>query len=95
MSIYEGFGFPLLEAMALGTPVIAADSSSLPEIGGDAALYFPPADVSALTTAIERVTTDAALRNEMIAKGKAQAAKFRWEEAAAKTMDVLKRVANN
>lgn len=94
-SIYEGFGFPLLEAMALGTPVIAANSSSLPEIGGDAALYFPPADVSALTTAIERVTSDAALRNEMIAKGKTQAAKFRWEEAAEKTMDVLKRVARS
>ena len=94
-SIYEGFGFPLLEAMALGTPVIAADSSSLPEIGGDAALYVPPADVSALTTAIERVTTDAELRNEMIAKGQAQAAKFRWDEAAEKTMAVLRRVANN
>lgn len=94
-SIYEGFGFPLLEAMALGTPVIAADSSSLPEIGGDAALYFPPGDVSALTTAIERVTTDAALRSEMIAKGQAQASKFRWEEAAEKTMAVLNRVAHS
>ena len=93
-SIYEGFGFPLLEAMALGIPVIAADSSSLPEIGGDAALYFHPMDPAALTTAIERVITDDSLRAGMIARGKAQAAKFRWEDAAEKTMEVLKRVRN-
>ena len=92
-SIYEGFGFPLLEAMALGTPVIAADSSSLPEIGGDAALYFQPSDMVGLTTAIERVLGDSSLRSEMIARGKAQAARFRWEDAAEKTMEVLRKAA--
>ncbi len=92
-SIYEGFGFPLLEAMARGVPSIAARSSSLPEIGGDAALYFEPRNVSELTTQLERVVSDAALRNELAARGRAQAAKFRWERAAAQTVEVLRRAA--
>jgi len=92
-SIYEGFGFPLLEAMAQGVPTIAARSSSLPEIGGDAALYFDPRDARELQQLIERVTSDAALREELIARGRARAAEFRWEVAAEKTLDVLRRAA--
>jgi glycosyltransferase involved in cell wall biosynthesis len=94
-SIYEGFGFPLLEAMARGVPSIAAQSSSLPEIGGHAALYFEPRDVRALTSQLERVVSDAALREELATKGRAQAAKFRWDEAVEKTLNVLRRAASS
>jgi glycosyltransferase involved in cell wall biosynthesis len=90
-SIYEGFGFPLLEAMAYGVPSIAAHSSSLPEIGGDAALYFDPTDARALESQIEQVLTDAALRRQLAEAGIARAAQFRWDVAAEKTLAVLRR----
>ncbi|HEV7484254.1 MAG TPA: glycosyltransferase family 1 protein [Thermoanaerobaculia bacterium] len=92
-SIYEGFGFPLLEAMAYGIPSIAARSSSLPEIGGDAALYFSPRDSRELETQMERVLTDAVLRTHLSAAGVARAAQFRWDVAAAQTLAVLRRSA--
>ena len=92
-SIYEGFGFPLLEAMAHGVPSIAARSSSLPEIGGSAALYFEPSDVAALESQLERVVSDPALRAELAERGRARAAEFRWDVAAAKTLAVLRRAA--
>jgi glycosyltransferase involved in cell wall biosynthesis len=92
-SIYEGFGFPLLEAMSRGVPSIAARSSSLPEIGGDAALYFDPTDAHALAAQIERVVSDGALREELSRKGRARAAEFRWDDAAARTLEVLRRAA--
>jgi len=93
-SIYEGFGFPLLEAMAYGVPSIAARSSSLPEIGGDAALYFDPRDARALEAQIERVLRDPSLRKQLAEAGIARAAQFRWDVAAAKTLDVLRRAAS-
>jgi glycosyltransferase involved in cell wall biosynthesis len=93
-SIYEGFGFPLLEAMSRGVPSIAAHSSSLPEIGGDAALYFDPMDAVALASQLQRVVNDSALREELSRKGRARAAEFRWEDAAAKTLEVLRRAAS-
>ena len=92
-SIYEGFGFPLLEAMAHGVPSIAARSSSLPEIGGDAALFFEPKDAEGLAKLIERVAGDAELRATLAARGRAQAARFRWDVAADETLAVLRRVA--
>ncbi|HXH39541.1 MAG TPA: glycosyltransferase family 1 protein, partial [Thermoanaerobaculia bacterium] len=92
-SIYEGFGFPLLEAMSYGLPSIAARSSSLPEIGGDAAIYFDPRDAKALETEMERVLTDATLRAKLTEAGLARAAQFRWDVAAEKTLDVLRRCA--
>jgi glycosyltransferase involved in cell wall biosynthesis len=92
-SIYEGFGFPLLEAMAYGVPSIAARSSSLPEIGGDAALYFDPRDSHALEVEMERVLTDAALRAKLAEAGVARAAQFRWDVAAAQTLAVLRHCA--
>jgi glycosyltransferase involved in cell wall biosynthesis len=92
-SIYEGFGFPLLEAMSRGVPSIAAHSSSLLEIGGDAALYFDPLNAGALVSQLERVVTDGALREELARKGRARAAEFRWEGAAARTLEVLRRAA--
>jgi glycosyltransferase involved in cell wall biosynthesis len=94
-SIYEGFGFPLLEAMARGVPSIAARSSSLPEIGGDAALYFEPRDVQGLVAQLTRVLSDPALRGDLAARGRAQATKFRWDVAAEQTLDVMRRVASS
>jgi alpha-1,3-rhamnosyl/mannosyltransferase len=92
-SIYEGFGFPLLEAMAYGVPSIAARSSSLPEIGADAALYFDPRDARALEAQMERALSDAALRAQLMDAGVARAAQFRWDVAAEKTLEVLRRSA--
>jgi len=92
-SIYEGFGFPLLEAMAHGVPTIAARSSSLPEIGGDATLFFPPGDASALEAQLRRILGDAALREDLVRRGRARASEFRWETAAQRTLDVLRHVA--
>ncbi|HEX2122356.1 MAG TPA: glycosyltransferase family 1 protein [Thermoanaerobaculia bacterium] len=93
-SIYEGFGFPLLEAMAHGVPSIAARSSSLPEIGADAALYFEPRDVDGLEAQLRRVLSDAALREELAARGRTRAAEFSWERAGAQTLEVLRRAAS-
>ena len=93
-SIYEGFGFPLGEAMAHGVPAIAARSSSLPEIGGDAALYFDPHDARELARQIERVIGDAALRADLIARGHRRAAELRWDVAASRTLEVLRQAAS-
>ena len=92
-SIYEGFGFPVLEAMAHGVPVIAARSSSLPEIGGEAALYFDPGDRESLVTQLKRVLSDETLRQEMIERGRARAAEFRWDRTAERTLEVFRRAA--
>jgi glycosyltransferase involved in cell wall biosynthesis len=92
-SIYEGFGFPLLEAMTHGVPSIAAHSSSLPEIGGDAALYFEPSDSRALEAQLANVLSDEALRTDLAKRGRAQAAKFSWARAAEKTLAVLRQAA--
>ncbi|HEX9984221.1 MAG TPA: glycosyltransferase family 1 protein [Thermoanaerobaculia bacterium] len=92
-SLYEGFGFPLLEAMSHGVPTVAAKSSSLPEIGGDATLWFAPRDVAALEAHLRRLTSDEALRNALAEAGRARAAMFRWDVAAEQTLAVLRRVA--
>jgi len=92
-SIYEGFGFPLLEAMTHGVPSIAARSSSLPEIGGDAALYFEPNDAKALEAQLTRILEDGALRSDLASRGRAQAARFSWARAAEKTLAVLRKAA--
>jgi glycosyltransferase involved in cell wall biosynthesis len=84
-SSYEGFGLPVLEAMACGTPVVCSNVSSLPELGGDAARYFDPADVEAMVAALEKVLADGALRDEMRCRGLEQAARFSWKRAAQET----------
>ena len=81
-SLYEGFGFPVLEAMACGVPVVCSNGSSLPEVAGDAALLVDPLDTGALAEALARALEDTGLRQEMIARGLAQAARFTWERAA-------------
>lgn len=81
-SRYEGFGFPVLEAMACGAPCIASDDPALVEVSGGAALHFPRGDVVALRDQLRRVLQDAALREELGQKGLARAKDFRWDECA-------------
>ena len=85
-SILEGFGLPLLEAMACGTPVIAAKASCLPEIGGDACLYFEPSNAEALTNAMRRVSIEESLRRTLRIRGLLRAAQFTWERNASETL---------
>lgn len=91
-SLYEGFGFPVLEAMACGTPVICSNTSSLPEVAGDAALLLPPEDVQAWVEAIERVSRDDLLRADLSRRGQLQASRFRWENTARQTLQVYREV---
>lgn len=91
-SLYEGFGLPVLEAMKNGCPVLLSNVSSLPEAGGDAALYFDPEDANEIANAIKRVIEDNSLREDLIKKGFLQVKKFSWEKTARKTLDVLQEV---
>jgi len=92
-SLYEGFGLPVLEAMACGCPVIASNASSLPEVVGEAALLVDPYDVEALAHAMLTVLEDDDLKREMSRKGVAQARKFSWEKAGEELLAVCREVA--
>jgi GT2 family glycosyltransferase/glycosyltransferase involved in cell wall biosynthesis len=91
-SLYEGFGLPVLEAMASGVPVVAADRTALPETCGDAALLVNPDDDEALAHALVRATGDAALRERMIAGGLERAALFSWDRSARLTDEAIAQV---
>jgi glycosyltransferase involved in cell wall biosynthesis len=89
-SEYEGFGLPVLEALACGVPVITADTSSLPEVAGQAACLVPPGDEAALAEALHSLLADAARRAELAGQGPSQAARFSWPEAAKRTAAVYR-----
>jgi alpha-1,3-rhamnosyl/mannosyltransferase len=93
-STYEGFGFPLLEAMACGAPVLAARAGALPEVGGDAAAWVDEAhDVDAWANALRALLADDAARAALAARGPARAATFSWDRCTAQTLAVLREVA--
>jgi glycosyltransferase involved in cell wall biosynthesis len=88
-SLYEGFGIPILEAMNYKCPVISSNASSLPEVGGDAALYFDPKDPIDLEKKIELVISDAALRKSLEAKGLKRVELFSWDKSAQLTLGTI------
>ena len=92
-SLYEGFGFPVLEAGACGAPVLCANTSSLPEVAGAAALLVDPLDTAALAEAMRRLTADELLREYLVARGYANLRRFQWPETAAKTLAILEAAA--
>ena len=91
-SIHEGFGLPPLEAMACGAPVIISNTSSLPEVGGDAALYVDPYSIESIQSAIESLVGDPSLRREMSRKSLTQSRKFSWEKTAILTEKIYNMV---
>jgi glycosyltransferase involved in cell wall biosynthesis len=92
-SLYEGFGLPVVEAMACACPVVASDRASLPEVVGEAGLLVPPEDASVLAEALLRVLSDAELRSDLVRRGLERARSFSWCKAAAETLAVYRRVA--
>jgi len=90
-SVYEGFGLPVLEAQACGTPVLTSNVSSLPEAAGDAALMVDPYDVETLAVGLERLLTDELLRHELRERGLTHAREFTWPHAAQETACVYRR----
>ena len=91
-SWHEGFGLPVLEAMSQGAPVICSESSSLPEVGGEAAVYIDPASAESICRAMLVLEADLGQRARMIEAGRRQAARFRWEKTARETLDFYRRV---
>jgi alpha-1,3-rhamnosyl/mannosyltransferase len=89
-SLYEGFGLPVLEAMACGTPVVCSDGSSLPEVAGDAAVLVDARDPAALGEAIASLLNDAGRRDRLRERGLAQAARFNWESTARRTLELYR-----
>ncbi len=91
-SWHEGFGFPVLEAMACGCPVICSNVSSLPEVAQDAAIMVTPDDIPGIAKAIERVLGSQGLRQELTEKGFRQVRKFSWEKTAQETVDIYRKI---
>lgn len=93
-SLYEGFGFPVLEAQACGTAVLTSNSSSLPEVAGDAALLVDPLDTAAITQGLQMLVNDETLRQKLIQRGFENVQRFTWEETAVQLLQTLEKAAN-
>lgn len=91
-SLYEGFGFPVLEGMACGTPVLTSNVSSLPEVAGDAAIMVNPYDIEAIAEALRQIIDDTELRETLIKRGLQQASRFNWENSAINLLKIYKSV---
>jgi glycosyltransferase involved in cell wall biosynthesis len=91
-SFYEGFGLPPLEAMVCGCPVVASNAAAIPEILGDAALYFDPKNPAEIVSQVSRVLSDLSLRSILIDKGRRRAAEFNWARCADQTLEVMRQV---
>ena len=94
-SLYEGFGLPPLEAMACGCPVITSNTSSLPEVVGDAGIMIDPFDVDSLTESMHKILTDNDLKKELSKKSLERAKLFTWKKTADQTLEVYEDVLNN
>lgn len=94
-SLYEGFGLPLLQSFACGTPVISSNAGSLPEVGGKAALYFKPTDQNQLVLLLSELLEDKSLRYKLTKLGLEQISKFSWEKTTAQTIEIYKRAISN
>lgn len=94
-SLYEGFGLPVLQAFSCGTPVVSSDRGSLPEVGGNAAVYFNPTDLNQFKKILEDIIVDKALRNKLSGLGLKQAEKFSWKKVIEDTKSVYKKVIAN
>ncbi|WP_337288944.1 glycosyltransferase family 1 protein [Candidatus Methylomirabilis sp.] len=93
-SLFEGFGIPVIEAMAADCPVLCSKVASLPEVAGDAALFFDPHDPEAIADAMNRILTDAELRQELVRAGRERSRQFSWERTARETLKVLEEAAS-
>jgi glycosyltransferase involved in cell wall biosynthesis len=91
-SLYEGFGFPVAQAMAAGVPVVTSNSSCLPEIAGEGALLVDPKSPAELCAALERLLDSASLRASVGAQGRARASRYRWSECARISLDFFRAV---
>ena len=93
-SLYEGFGLPVLEAMACGTPVLTSDASSLPEVVGDAAVLVSPSSVESIAAGLRRLLDSSSLRGDLSLRGIERASHFSWERCARQTLAVYRSVAS-
>ena len=91
-SLYEGFGIPILEAFSCNCPCIVSNTSSLPEVGGEAVLYIDPADERSITGAVDKILSDTDLRNSLIKKGRERLKHFSWEKMTQQTLNVYNKL---